>query len=72
VGKHIITVQDGRDDLPLDDSGVLVLQIVGCLYERLADEELVERDQVLLVVVNCGVFLHLYFLLFFRLDLTPE
>ena len=61
----------------MNDSRVLVIQLVGCLDQGLADVELMERDQVLLVIVNRGVFFDLLLLalfctIFFLLVLIDE
>ena len=44
VSQHIVTIEDGGDYFPLDDSWVFVVEVESGLGQRLANEQLVERD----------------------------
>ena len=57
VRQDIITIQDSWDHLPLDDSRMLIVQLVSSLGQWLTYEQLVEGDKVLLVVVDFCVLL---------------
>jgi len=61
VGQDVIAFEDGRDHLALNDCGVLVVEIERGLRQWLADHELMERDEVLLVVMNSSILLHFLF-----------
>ena len=64
MSKHIIAIENRWDDLSLNHGWVLIVEVMSGLCQWLADEELMERDEVFLVVMDCRVFFDFFFNLF--------
>lgn len=52
MGQNVVAFQNGRDDFPLNNCGVFVVQVLARLCQHFRQEKLVERDQILLIVVS--------------------
>lgn len=51
MSKNIVSLKNGRYDLPLNDCGVLIVQILASLDKGFLYEQLMKGDQVLLIIV---------------------
>ena len=60
MGKYIVTVKNRWDNLSLNHGRVLIVEIVSSLSQGLADHQLMERDEIFLVVVDCWVFFNFF------------
>ena len=60
MGKYIVTVENRWDNLSLNHGRVLIVEIVSSLSQGLADHQLMERDEIFLVVVDCWVLFNFF------------
>lgn len=51
MSKNIVSLKNGRYDLPLNDCGVLIVQILASFDKWFLYEQLMKGDQVLLIIV---------------------
>ena len=65
--QHIVALQDWWYHLPLNHSWVLIIKIRSCFCQRLANKELMERNQILFIVVHQLCVFYWWLLVFLAL-----